>query len=74
MATWALLVTTPKAVVTAQPKSAAASRSKPAGTFVRRFSETIACSLNVVTQPALTRPIRDSYTGVTDSSPVPFRQ
>ena len=59
IATWALLVTTPKAVVTAQPKSAAASTSKSAGTAVTRFSEITACSLNVVTQPAFTVPSRE---------------
>ena len=59
IATCALALTTPKAVVIAQPKRAAASTSKSAGTAVTRFSDTIACSLNVVTQPAFTVPSRE---------------
>ena len=54
---WALLLITPKPVVTAQPNRAATSASKSRGIAVTRFSETIAYSLKVVTQPALTRPI-----------------
>src|SRR5579862_909518 len=50
--TFASLVTTPAAVVTAQPKSGATLRSVSAGITVMRFSETMAYSLNVVTQPA----------------------
>ena len=60
----ASLLSTPIAVVTAQPKSAPTSGSKSAGIGVTRFSETIECSLNVVTQPALTRPkVSESNTG-----------
>ena len=52
----ALLTTTPKPVVTAQPNSAATSRSPvgPKEITVSRFSATTAHSLKVVTQPALT--------------------
>ena len=42
-------------VVIAQPNSVAVARSRSAGIAVTRFSETIAYSLKVVTQPAFSR-------------------
>src|SRR6266850_1987180 len=74
MRTLALFCTTPKPVVTAQPKSAATSASMSAGTLVTRFSETTAYSLNVVTQPAFTLRPFQWYVGVADSMPRPLRQ
>src|SRR5260370_32232611 len=52
--TWASLLITPSAVVTAQPSRGALLLSIDAGTGVTRFSDTTAYSLKVVTQPALT--------------------
>ena len=47
---------TPKAVVTAQPKSTALSGSKSAGMVVIRFSDTTATSLKVVDPAGIHRP------------------
>jgi len=56
----ALLSTTPNPVVTAQPYSGATSKSLSGAIGVKRFSDTTACSLNVVTQPAFTaRPCQE---------------
>src|SRR6266850_232593 len=74
MRTLALFCTTPKPVVTAQPKSAATSASTSAGMVVSRFSETTAYSLKVVTQPALTLRPFQVYAGVAESMPRPLRQ
>src|SRR5512142_2829939 len=70
----ASLLTTPKAVVTAQPISAPDAASSEAGTRVTRFSEMTASSLNVVTHPAFTGPRADGYRGVGAWIPAPFRQ
>ena len=50
---FASLFTTPKAVVTEQPKSGASFKSKSLSIGVSLFSDTIAFSLKVVTFPAL---------------------
>jgi hypothetical protein len=52
--TFALFSITPNPVVTAHPNSAATSRSLSSGMAVTRFSATMAYSLKVVIQPALT--------------------
>src|SRR4051812_47469848 len=70
----ALFCATPKPVVTAQPKSAAISRSLSAGMTVTRFSDTIACWLNVVIQPAFSFFPRHWYESTADSMPRPFLQ
>src|SRR5215467_10698161 len=61
--TFASLLMTPAAVVTAQPSSGATLRSYSAGIGVMRFSEITAYSLNVVTQPALSFSPRHLYEG-----------
>src|SRR5262245_20226058 len=72
--TLALLTTTPNPVVTAQPNNAATSMSLSPGMGVTRFSATIAYSLNVVTQPALTVPSSHWYLGGAASILGPLRQ
>src|SRR5260221_11736224 len=75
MASLALLLMTPRAVVTGQPKGAQVSTSKSAGTGVTRFSETIEYSLKVVTQPELILGnVFEAYIGVGAWRPAPFRQ
>src|SRR4051812_36992972 len=74
MAICASLLTTPSAVVTAQPRSGALLLSIEAGTGVTRFSDTTAYSLNVVTQPAFSFLPRQEYAGVLDCIPLPGRQ
>ena len=70
----ASLLIKPRAVVTAQPINAAISKSISFGMVVRRFSDTTATWLKVVTQPAFTKRVPHLYWGVCAWIPAPFRQ